>query len=114
MTMVSRVPTTRTSNMDMEYTDVLPSLNLNFAINEEEQLRFAASKVIGRPPVYQLRGGAGSWIDTANDGVSKRYNVWSKGNPNLDPFRATQLDLSYERYMGTNWCTHRGDFLERY
>jgi len=85
-----------------EYTDVLPSLNLNFAINEEEQLRFAASKVIGRPPVYQLRGGAGSWIDTANDGVSKRYNVWSKGNPNLDPFRATQLDLSYERYMGKN------------
>jgi TonB-dependent receptor len=85
-----------------EYTDVLPSLNLNFAINEEEQLRFAASKVIGRPPVYQLRGGAGSWIDIANDGVSKRYNVWSKGNPNLDPFRATQLDLSYERYMGKN------------
>ena len=83
-----------------EYNDVLPSLNLNFAINEEEQLRFAASKVIGRPPVYQLRGGAGSWIDTANDGVSKRYNVWSKGNPNLDPFRATQFDLSYERYMG--------------
>ncbi|OBP13688.1 DEAD/DEAH box helicase [Rheinheimera sp. SA_1] len=83
-----------------EYNDVLPSLNLNFAINEDEQLRFAASKVIGRPPVYQLRGGAGSWIDTANDGVSPRYNVWSKGNPNLDPFRATQLDLSYERYMG--------------
>ena len=83
-----------------EYNDVLPSLNLNFELSEEEQLRFSAAKVIGRPPVYQLRGGAGSWIDTANDGVSDRYNVWSKGNPNLDPFRATQLDLSYERYMG--------------
>lgn len=82
-----------------EYTDVLPSLNLNFAITDRDQIRFAAAKVMGRPPVYQLRGGAGSWIDTANDRVSPRYNVWSKGNPNLDPFRANQFDLSYEHYF---------------
>ncbi|MCG7535022.1 TonB-dependent receptor [Pseudoalteromonas sp. OOF1S-7] len=82
-----------------EYTDTLPSLNLNFRVSDTDQVRFAAAKVIGRPPVYQLRGGAGSWADTANDGTSPRYNVWSKGNPNLDPFRATQFDLSYERYF---------------
>ncbi|MCA0894622.1 TonB-dependent receptor [Microbulbifer agarilyticus] len=82
-----------------EYTDVLPSLNLSFHITEQDQVRFAAAKVMGRPPVFQLRGGAGSWIDTANDGVSPRYNVWSKGNPNLDPFRANQFDLSYEHYF---------------
>jgi len=82
-----------------EYTDTLPSLNLNFELSDNDQIRFAAAKVMGRPPVYQLRGGAGSWIDTANDGVSPRYNVWSKGNPNLDPFRATQLDISYEHYF---------------
>lgn len=82
-----------------EYTDVLPSINLNFAITDTDQIRFAAAKVMGRPPVYQLRGGAGSWIDTANDGQSARYNVWSKGNPNLDPFRADQFDLSYEHYF---------------
>ncbi|WP_085953481.1 TonB-dependent receptor [Catenovulum agarivorans] len=81
-----------------EYTDTLPSINLNFQISEQEQIRFAAAKVLGRPPVYQLRGGAGSWADTANDGTSPRYNVWSKGNPNLDPFRATQYDLSYEYF----------------
>lgn len=81
-----------------EYTDTLPSINLNFRISENDQVRFAAAKVIGRPPVFQLRGGAGSWADTANDGVSQRYNVWSKGNPNLDPFRANQYDLSYEHF----------------
>jgi TonB-dependent receptor len=86
-------------NYGPEYTDVLPSVNLNFHLTESDQLRFAAAKVIGRPPVYQLRGGAGSWADTANDGVSPRYNVWSKGNPNLDPFRANQFDLSYEHYF---------------
>ncbi|WP_440053327.1 TonB-dependent receptor [Pseudoalteromonas sp. T1lg65] len=86
-------------NYGPEYTDTLPSLNLNFRVTDTDQIRFAAAKVIGRPPVYQLRGGAGSWADTANDGVSRRYNVWSKGNPNLDPFRATQIDVSYERYF---------------
>ncbi|MBQ4811136.1 TonB-dependent receptor [Pseudoalteromonas luteoviolacea] len=86
-------------NYGPEYTDILPSLNLNFRITEQDQIRFAAAKVMGRPPVNQLRGGAGSWADTANDGVSQRYNVWSKGNPNLDPFRANQMDLSYEHYF---------------
>ncbi|NTS77411.1 TonB-dependent receptor [Catenovulum sp. SM1970] len=81
-----------------EYSDTLPSINLNFQLSENDQLRVAAAKVMARPPVYQLRGGAGSWVDTANDGTSPRYNVWSKGNPNLDPFRATQLDISYEHY----------------
>lgn len=81
------------------YTDTLPSINLNFHLTEQDQIRFAAAKVMGRPPVYQLRGGAGSWADTANDGVSPRYNAWAKGNPNLDPFRADQYDVSYEHYF---------------
>jgi iron complex outermembrane recepter protein len=86
-------------NYGPEYSDTLPSLNLNFHLTDNDQIRFAAAKVMGRPPVFQLRGGAGSWVDTADDGVSPRYNVWSKGNPNLDPFRANQFDLSYEHYF---------------
>jgi iron complex outermembrane receptor protein len=86
-------------NYGPEYSDTLPSLNLNFQLTDNDQIRFAAAKVMGRPPVFQLRGGAGSWVDTADDGVSPRYNVWSKGNPNLDPFRANQIDLSYEHYF---------------
>lgn len=84
------------------YTDVLPSLNLNFAITDEDNVRLAIAKVMGRPPAGQLKGGAGSWNDTQNypDGTSKpRYNVWTKGSPYLDPFRANQLDVSYEHYF---------------
>lgn len=84
-----------------EYTDVLPSLNLNFAITDDDNIRFALAEVMGRPPAGQLKGGAGSWNDTQNnpDGSSQpRYNVWTKGSPYLDPFRANQLDLSYEHY----------------
>lgn len=80
-----------------EFTDVLPSLNLNFAITDADQVRFAVAKVIGRPPAGQLKGGAGSW--NGGDRGSNQYNVWTKGSPFLDPFSANQFDLSYEHYF---------------
>ena len=88
-----------------EYSDTLPSINLNFELSENDVLRFAAAKVMGRPPVGQMKGGAGSWngatIDDAgnpNDGLTE-YNVWTNGTPYLDPFRANQFDVSYEHYF---------------
>jgi phosphoribosylformimino-5-aminoimidazole carboxamide ribotide isomerase len=80
-----------------EYTDTLPSINLNFELSENDILRFAAAKVMGRPPSGQLKGGAGSWNGGELGG--NQYNVWTKGSPYLDPFRAKQLDLSYEHYF---------------
>ena len=79
-----------------EYSDTLPSLNLAFELTENDILRFAAARVMGRPPVGQLKGGAGSWFDGPGN---NRYNVWTNGSPYLDPFRADQLDLSYEHYF---------------
>ncbi|GAB2526728.1 TonB-dependent receptor [Microbulbifer agarilyticus] len=81
-----------------EFTDTLPSLNLNFELTEQDVVRFAAAKVMGRPPVGQLKGGAGSWNSVNSDG-NDEYNVWTKGSPYLDPFRATQIDLAYEHYF---------------
>ena len=49
-------------NYGPEYSDTLPSLNLNFELTENDILRVAAAKVIGRPPVGQMKGGAGSWF----------------------------------------------------
>lgn len=80
-----------------EFTDVLPSLNLNFSVSDADQVRFAVAKVIGRPPAGQLKGGAGSW--SGGDRGSNQYNVWTKGSPFLDPFSAKQFDLSYEHYF---------------
>ncbi|ABD79851.1 TonB-dependent receptor [Saccharophagus degradans] len=88
-----------------EFSDTLPSLNLNFELTDSDYVRLAAAKVLGRPPVGQMKGGAGGWFDTTTvdqDGVPTevpRYNVWTKGTPYLDPFRATQLDVSYEHYF---------------
>jgi len=92
-------------NYGPEYSDTLPSLNLNFQITDNDIIRFAAAEVMGRPPVGQMKGGAGSWnggtvSDPAdpNFGLTE-YNVWTNGTPYLDPFRATQMDLSYEHYF---------------
>ncbi len=93
-----------------EFTDTLPSLNLSFELTENDYLRFAAAKVMARPPVGQMKGGAGGWFDNTGDlngdgdtddegeGLP-RYNVWTKGTPFLDPFRADQIDISYEHYF---------------
>jgi iron complex outermembrane receptor protein len=80
-----------------EFSDTLPSLNLNFELSDNDVLRFAAAKVMGRPPAGQLKGGAGSW--NGGDRGPNQYNVWTKGSPYLDPFRANQFDLSYEHYF---------------
>ena len=92
-------------NYGPEYSDTLPSLNLSFDITDNDIVRFAAAKVMGRPPVGQMKGGAGSWngatITDPNDpnfGLTE-YNVWTNGTPYLDPFRANQFDLSYEHYF---------------
>ncbi|WP_444924045.1 TonB-dependent receptor [Microbulbifer sp. DLAB2-AF] len=82
-----------------EYTDTLPSLNLNFELTEQDYIRFAAAKVMGRPPVAQLKGGAGSWVSVNDKTRAEEYNVWTKGSPYLDPFRANQIDLAYEHYF---------------
>ena len=83
-----------------EYSDTLPSLNLKFELTDTDIVRFAAAKVMGRPPVGQMKGGAGSWTG-GTDPVSGliEYNVWTNGTPYLDPFRATQVDVSYEHYF---------------
>lgn len=83
-----------TNKVGQKYTDVLPSLNLNFALTDKDQLRFAAAKVMSRPPVSQLKSGAGSWIDGQD-----RFNAWGNTSPLLDPFYANQYDLSYEHYF---------------
>jgi iron complex outermembrane receptor protein len=79
------VPQTATKT----YTDVLPSLNFAYDITRDVVGRFAVAKVMARPdytdivPRVSLNQGALSG---------------SAGNPDLDPYRATQADLSFEWY----------------
>ena len=83
------------SSASNDYTDVLPSATLNFLLDDARILRFSVAKVIARPPLDELRTGRA--LDDPNTTVGQLTG--SGGNPQLNPFRATQLDLSYEWYF---------------
>jgi TonB-dependent receptor len=74
-----------------DYTDVLPSLTTVFHLTDDMLLKFGASIGISRPPLDALVTGY-----TLNPGSPA---TGGGGNPKLDPFKANQLDLSYEWYF---------------
>jgi iron complex outermembrane receptor protein len=82
-----------------EYTDWLPSLNMNYEVSDGFLIRFAASKTIARPQLSSLTPGTTSFASGLNATAAPAITV---GNPYLSPFRATNFDLSFEKYFGRN------------
>lgn len=72
-----------------EYTDVLPSVNLAFDLQPNLVLRFAAARTVARPDFTDIAPRV-----TLNPGALSG----SGGNPDIDPFRANQFDVSLEWY----------------
>ncbi|AFU99115.1 TonB-dependent receptor [Simiduia agarivorans] len=83
-----------------KYRKVLPSLNLNYALTENDNLRFSFAKVMSRAPIAQLANVKnGSVSETAPSSGLARYDLNQGSNPFLRPFEADQVDLSYEHYF---------------
>ena len=78
----------------VNYTDYLPSLNLNFRIDDNSLIRVAAAKVMSRAPINRLASDASI---TFNDEGKMFFS--SNNSPFLRPFYANQYDLSYEYYF---------------
>ncbi len=78
-----------------DYSEVLPSVNLNFLPNDEWIVRFGVARVMARPPLDELR--AGRFRD--DPAVTPPPLTAFGGNPELDPFLAWQVDLSTEWYF---------------
>jgi iron complex outermembrane recepter protein len=76
------------------YTDVLPSLNLTLEVGKDQLVRAAIARQMARPRMDQLRAFRKTEVNS-----SGRWEG-NGGNPLLDPFRATALDVSYEKYFG--------------
>ncbi|EWH08971.1 TonB-dependent receptor [Catenovulum agarivorans DS-2] len=72
----------------------LPSLNLNYAVNEKLIARFAVSKTMTRPNFDDLRPG---W--SFNENVWGDFSRMSAPNPKLKPLTSRNLDLSLEWYF---------------
>ncbi|NNG45272.1 TonB-dependent receptor [Pseudoalteromonas sp. NEC-BIFX-2020_002] len=73
-----------------DYLDILPSANISIDLSENIIARVSAARVMSRPQYNHLM-------------PSTNYNVTQAqgqgGNPDLDPYRANQFDLSVEWYF---------------
>ena len=75
-----------------KYDDTLPSFNLVAEITPDFLIRLGAAKVMSRPGLGNLTPG----VTVAVAGGARTV---AGGNPNLDPFRATNVDMSFEWYF---------------
>jgi iron complex outermembrane receptor protein len=78
------------------YTDVLPDLNMVFNITDDSQIHFGAGVAISRPPLDALTAGFSLPVGCT---PSLPCSGAGGGNPFLKPYKADQVDLSYEWYF---------------
>src|SRR5690606_23703433 len=86
-----------------KYTKLLPSLNMNFQITDDQVIRFAASNTASRPRMDSMKPNStiGFNFDEARRmSDDPDFSAWSAstGNARLKPLEAIQFDLSYEYY----------------
>ena len=77
---------------DNDYAEVLPSLNVNYDLNDDMQVRFAAARVMARQNWNQLSPYA------SYGSLNQADPKGQMGNPQLKPMLADQFDVSYEWY----------------
>lgn len=82
------------------YENLLPSLNATFRLAEDQRLRFSASRTLGRPTPSNIAQATSTSCGDDEDG--RGYCTIRQGNPDLDPRRATNLDLAWDLYFNDN------------
>jgi len=83
------------------YTNVLPGLHLRWDGGDGWALRMALNKTVSRPGFGQIAPHA----TINNDDMEVEV-----GNPNLDPYESTNLDFSFEKYLGDSGIVSLGLF----
>jgi len=78
------------------YTDVFPSAQLRYALNENTNVRVAVTRAIARPNYSDL---APSLQGNTNTIYQHQYNNLSAGNPDLKPQHSWNVDLLAEKYL---------------
>ena len=93
---------TRTQADTARYTDVLPSLNLSLRFPSDFVIRVAAAREIIRPRMDDMKNSLSFGYTFATvGGVPTAFITGGSGNPDLRPWRANDVDLTFEKYFGT-------------
>jgi iron complex outermembrane receptor protein len=101
------------STFERNDSDFLPSAVTKLELTDDLVFRLGAARVIAYPNTADLNSG----VTLANnavfvDGVQTVLGTGTGGAPNLDPFKADQVDLSAEYYFGEQALVSLGLFYK--
>ena len=89
-----------------DYTDVLPSASVRFAIDKDSDLRVVYGRGLARPNPQELTASLGQ------PDVSSGKTYISAGNPNLKAEHANNYDILYERNLNHVGLIQAGYFYK--
>jgi iron complex outermembrane receptor protein len=88
-------------NASTDYVDVLPSANLSLRFPWDFVIRAGAAREIIRPRLDDMRATVSFGYTFVNQaGQDFAFVTGSGGNPELRPWRANAVDLTFEKYFG--------------
>lgn len=89
---------TAMSTDSADYSDFLPSINLAMDLTDDVVVRASLAQVIARPNYADMF--VGESVSNYGDVNPLAPRTAVRGSVDLDPFKATQMDLSAEWYYG--------------
>ena len=93
------------------YTNVLPSLNVAFDLGSEQKLRLGAGKQISRANLDNMKASLDFSVQSST-ALAPALTGFA-GNPELKPYQARSLDLSYEKYFGKKGYISVASFFKK-
>ena len=102
--------TVRRVNSTQNYTDLFPSAQLRYAIDDNSNIRFAVTRGIARANYSDLAPHVSGLVCST---CALKFSNLSVGNPDLKPQHAWNLDLLGERYFGSSGVFSAGVFYKR-
>jgi iron complex outermembrane receptor protein len=88
-----------------KYSDLAPSLNLNFKVGDQTYVRISAARQLARPRMYDMKASRSWSYNSTNAGMTDIQNSpWSGdgGNPKLRPWKSDSIDLAFDSYFEHN------------
>lgn len=92
-------------NTNLDTSDLLPSVGLNFAINAKHTLRFGFTKTVSRPDFKEL-----SPARFLNDDD----NIYERGNPDLIAASISNFDFRWDWYPTSKELISVGVFMKNF
>jgi TonB-dependent receptor len=93
-----------------DYTDLFPSAQFRYALDENSNVRFAVTRAIARANYSDLAPHVSGQICST---CALKFSNLSVGNPDLKPQHAWNLDLLGERYFGASGVFSAGVFYKQ-